>query len=101
MTPAVEPPFVAETETYIPKGTIAVREGAKVVTNDGKHIGNVEQVFTSPASNRATHFLVSKGLLVKERKLIPGEWVESFSENELRLAVSNRTIEQLPHYEYA
>jgi uncharacterized protein YrrD len=93
--------YTVETETHIPEGTIAVEEGAKVVTSDNKSIGNVEQVLTDPATNRATHFLVSHGLLHKEKKLLPVEWIASFGESELRLAVGSRIIEHLAEMEHA
>ncbi len=101
LSPNMQLPYVAETETNIPEGTVAVKEGAQVITRDSKHIGNVEQVLTSPATNRVTHFLISKGLLLKEQKMVPIEWVDSFGEDKLRLAVGSRIIEQLPAYQPA
>ncbi len=100
-SPNTELPYIAETETHIPADTVAVREGARVITRDRKHIGNVEQVLTSSMSNRATHFLVSKGLLLKEKKMVPVEWVDKFGENNVRLAVGAGVIETLPDHEHA
>ncbi|MDE3088955.1 MAG: PRC-barrel domain-containing protein [Chloroflexota bacterium] len=101
LTPLAQLPYVAETETNIPEGTVALKEGAKVITRDGKHIGNVEQVLTSPRADRATHFLISKGLLLKEKKMVPVEWIEKFGEDKVRLAVGSRIIQQLPEYQHA
>lgn len=99
--PFAQLPYVAETETNIPEGTVAVKEGAKVITRDGKRIGNVEQVLASPAATQATHLLISKGLLLKEKKIVPVEWIESFGEDKVRLAVGSRIIQQLPEYQPA
>ncbi len=65
------PRVVRETHLNIPDDTVALKEGARVVSDDGKEVGHVEQVLTSPPGDRITHFLISKGLLVKERRLIP------------------------------
>ena len=80
----------------IPADTVAVREGARVITRDRRHIGNVEQVITRSMSNRATHFLVSKGLAPKEKKMVPVEWIDKFGENKVRLAAGTGVIESLP-----
>src|SRR5687767_10443263 len=65
------PDQVAETETSIPEGRVAISEGAQVVSADDKHIGNVEQLIADSESNTVTHFVVGKGFLLKEHKLVP------------------------------
>ena len=35
------PPYVIRTERQIPEGTVALEEGAKVVSSDGEHVGTV------------------------------------------------------------
>jgi len=92
-------PTIERTERHIPEETVPVIVGAKVVNAEGEHVGDVEEVLTDPAADRATHFLVSKGLLLKERKLIPTQWVSDFSEDEIRLAVGSGMLEDLPEYE--
>ncbi|MGH2523118.1 MAG: DUF2171 domain-containing protein, partial [Anaerolineales bacterium] len=97
--PAVPPPgYTVAVKENIPEETVALKEGAKVVSRDGKHVGNVERVFTDPEADRATHFLVSKGLLLKEHKMIPADWVSSVSEDEIHLAVGSRLLEGLREY---
>ena len=91
-----QPAYVAETRTNIPQDTVAVVEGAKVITRDGKHVGNVEQVLTDSRADRVTHFLIARGLLKKEKKLIPAGWLDRLGEDELRLAVGSNTVERLP-----
>src|SRR5579859_1258896 len=90
-----QPKYVKEVEQHIPAGTVALKEGATVVAADGKHVGHVERVITESPPDRATHLLVSKGLISKERKLIPITWVNIFSEDEVHLTVEPRQLEAL------
>jgi uncharacterized protein YrrD len=89
------------TRLNIPSDTVAVKEGAKVVSSDGKQVGHVEQVLTSPPGDHVTHFLISKGLLVKEKRLIPTVWVNLFTEDEIDLVIKSSTVEKLPVIEPA
>jgi uncharacterized protein YrrD len=89
---------IAQIEQNIPEGTIAMKEGAKAITTEGKHVGNVEGVFTDLPEERATHLLISKGLLSKERKLIPITWVTIMGEDEVHLAVKEEALEDLGVY---
>jgi len=93
------PPYVVETERNIPDGTVALKEGAKVISADDEHVGDVEVMLTDPQENRVTHLVISKGLLLKERKLIPTSWVSIVMSNEIHLAVGSSVIEGLRDYE--
>lgn len=93
------PPYVAETERNIPEGTVALKDGAKVISSDDEHVGNVETILTDPQENRATHLVISRGLLSKEKKLIPTSWVAIVMSNEIHLAVDAQLIEALREYE--
>src|ERR1051325_7291461 len=61
----------AQTTRNIPADTVPLKEGADVISADDQHVGNIERVFIDSKSHRATHFLISQGTLLKERKLIP------------------------------
>jgi uncharacterized protein YrrD len=87
--------FVIQTEQNIPAGTVAMKEGAKVMTAEGKHVGNVERVLADVAADRATYLLVSTGLLTREKKLIPITWVSTLAEDEVHLRVKRDSVEQL------
>jgi uncharacterized protein YrrD len=94
-------PFEApgtETELNIPEDTIAMKEGAEVISADGDHVGKVERVLVDPRDDRATHFIISKGLLFKENKLIPMSWVRSVEEDQVNLAIRSRILQELPDY---
>ncbi len=90
------PPVLKETHLNIPHDTIALKEGARVVSLDDKAVGHVEQVLTSPPGDHVTHFLVVKGLLNKERRLIPAGWADRLEEDEVHLAITSNTVEKLP-----
>lgn len=93
-----EPPVEKREDENIPRGTVAVQEGAKVLTSDSKHIGDVEKVFVDPESTKATHFLIGKGLLIKEQKLIPVDWVKTYTEKEVYLSLDEAFVQKLPDY---
>ncbi len=94
----LQPEFVARVQKNIPDGTVAVREGARVVSRDGKHVGDVEEIFTDPTSNRMTHIVISQGVLFKDRKLIPTNWIKAESEEEVSLTVETEVVNNLPEY---
>lgn len=93
------PEFVLKTDQDIPEGTVALEEGAKVISRDGEHVGNVEQVITESQENRVSHFVISEGLLLKERKLVPAVWVTNVAEDEIHLSVGSSLFERLPEYQ--
>jgi hypothetical protein len=87
------------TTQNIPADTIPLREGVDVISSDGKHVGDVERLFVEPDSARATHFVMSQGLLFKDRKLVPAHWVKSADEDKVHLTVTSSVLERLPSYE--
>jgi uncharacterized protein YrrD len=93
------PPPETETTRNIPDNTVPLKEGSNVISVDDKHVGDVERLFVEPDSGRATHFVISHGLLLKERKLVPAHWVRTVDEKEVHLTVSARLLERLPAYE--
>jgi len=95
----IMPDYVLQTETSIPEGRIAIAEGARVISADEKHIGNVEQVIADSDSNKVTHFVVGKGFLLKEHKLVPAFWVTKVEEEKIHLSVEAPLFERLPDYE--
>lgn len=89
----------AETKRNIPEDTIPLREGTDVISSDGEHVGDVERLIVEPDSNRATHFLISQGLLFKDRKMVPAHWVKTVEEEKVHLGVSARLLERLPAFQ--
>lgn len=95
MVPVHDGRMTTRIEQNIPEGTVAMKEGAKVVSADGKLVGVVERVLAEPTAEQITNLLVSKGFLVRNAKLIPIQWVMSMGEEEVRLRVSSASVEDL------
>ena len=100
-TVPTEPPYIVDTERNIPEKTVALKEGAEVISVDDEHVGDVELVLTEPEADRVTHFVISHGLLLKERKLIPYQWVSRIDEERVYLVVGSHLLENLPEYQMA
>jgi uncharacterized protein YrrD len=87
------------TQRNIPEDTVPLKEGADVMSSDGKHIGDVERLLVDPNTNQVTHFVISQGLFFKDRKLVPAHWVRSVNEEQVQLVVASELLEQLPSHE--
>jgi uncharacterized protein YrrD len=96
---SVKTPYVPRTTENIPEGTTALEKGAKVITSDGENAGSLEQIFVDANSGRATHILVAKGLLSKERKAVPTWWISIVMADEVHLSIDADFLERLPDYE--
>ena len=86
-------------EQNIPEGTVALKEGAEVISADGEHVGDIERVFTDGNTNRATHLVISKGLLFKSKKLVPTSWVATTEEDKVELNLGTYALDNLPSFE--
>jgi len=67
-----------------------LRKGVKVISNDGQKIGILEHVITDPKNDNVTHLVISSGLLIKKRKLIPAYWLGDVLEDQVQLSVGSR-----------
>jgi uncharacterized protein YrrD len=90
------PALTTETRRTIPEELVALKEGAQVISDDNKHVGNVESVLTEPANLNVSHFIVSHGLLSKTRKSIPMQWVKILDEDAIHLSFEAQEFETLP-----
>jgi uncharacterized protein YrrD len=98
--PAVPVELDTRSEPSIPEGRVAISEGAPVISADDKHVGDVEQVIMSSDVNSVTHFVIGKGFLLKEHKLVPAFWASSMDDdNKIRLSVDSSLFDRLPDYE--
>lgn len=88
-----------EMKLNIPDEAVVVSAGTRVVSADDKQVGTLEQVLTEPQADRATHFVVSEGLPLKSRKLLPAAWVGSILDDEIYLTVKARAVNDLHEYE--
>jgi len=87
--------YTTETVQNIPEGTVAMKEGAKVISADGEHIGNVERVLADASVAQVTHLMISKGILTKEVKLIPTKWILKIGEDNVYLNETRDSIERM------
>lgn len=88
-----------EVEQNIPDHTVGLAEGAQVLSADGETLGEVTRVVMDASSARASHIVVSKGWLFKERKLIPTSWINQMEEETVHLSINQPFFDQLPAFE--
>jgi len=94
-----KPRYVHKTEANLPEGTVALEEGAMVVSKDGEEVGSIERVIVETSENLATHFVVCKGLLFKEYKLIPTIWISNVTDDKVYLLIGSSTLDKLIDYQ--
>ncbi len=87
-------------ERNVPDDAIALNEGAEVYSYDGEHVGEIESVYTTDEENRITHFVISRGLLFEDYKLIPMFWVTKTEEEKVQLGVPSDTLRDLPDHAF-
>jgi len=91
---AVPPTETTRIEQNIPDGTVALKEGARVISAEGKHIGNVESVLADPEVDQVTHLKISTGMFAREKRLIPINWVMIVGEDEVHLRVNKAKVQE-------
>lgn len=87
--------YVTQVDQNIPEATVALKEGAKVITADGQHVGKVERILADLSQDQVTHLLISRGMFPKETKLIPMEWVMTMTDDEVYLGVEEHFVDEL------
>jgi uncharacterized protein YrrD len=90
---------VPQVERNIPEDSIPLKEGAPVYTADREHIGDIERLLVDNMSQRVTHLVISRGLLLKSEKLIPEAWIKHVEEDKVMLGVGSNFVEGLPDFE--
>ncbi len=93
LTPDSTETYTTEMVQNIPEGMVAMKEGAKVISADGEHIGNVERVLADASVAQITHLMISRGILTKEVKLIPTKWILKIGEDNVYLNETRDSIE--------
>lgn len=91
-------PLQEKVDTNIPQGTVALKEGSRVITLDGKTAGKVSKVLVDPENQRVTHLVISEGSLFTDQKQVPVTWIQEVVNDEVHLAVHSRVFQQLPSY---
>lgn len=95
--PIMPPPPQTLPQTFenIPNSEVALRIGAKVMASDEDRVGSVESVYTDD-SGAVTHIVISEGLLLKSRKVIPTAWIDRVTEDAIYLGVTADLLKRLP-----
>jgi sporulation protein YlmC with PRC-barrel domain len=96
--PVQGPTVITQIKRTISEELIALKEGARVISSEGAHVGHVEQVLTDPETGRVNQLIISHGLLTKTRKSLPIEWVKMLDDNEILLNVGAHHLDELPEY---
>lgn len=92
-------PYEVEEKEQIPQGTVALKEGAKVISKDGKEVGKVEKVLTEDEKERVTGLLITKGVFNREKKMIPANWIGRIKEDGVELTVASDFVESLKDFQ--
>ena len=87
--------YVTQVNQNIPEGTVALKEGAQVITADGQHVGKIERIVADLSQDQVTHLLISRGMFPKETKLIPMERVRTMTDDEVYLGVEEHFVDEL------
>jgi sporulation protein YlmC with PRC-barrel domain len=95
--PKIPPPGTeVEVEKNVPESTVALKEGARVVAEDGAEVGSLVRIMADEATGRAISFLVAHG---SGHKAIPADWIGEVKEKEVSLLVDGGVVDQMADYE--
>jgi uncharacterized protein YrrD len=71
-----------------------------VLTGGGTEIvGHIDQIVVNPQTNEPTHFVVRKGFLLNEDKVIPMSLVGKLREDRVVLQDGFEDLESLPNFD--
>jgi sporulation protein YlmC with PRC-barrel domain len=87
-----------EVEQNVPDTTVALKEGARVLAEDGSAVGNLVRI-VADATGAATHFIITGGSLGQAHRAIPAAWIGDVKEREVTLLVGADVLDQLGDYE--
>ena len=99
LAPGGDVRYIQIVEENIPESAITLEEGMRVFTSDGDDVGQVEKIFTNPETRDVTHIQTSEGLIFKDQKLIPTQWIDTVRDDRIDLAISSDVINRLPEAE--
>lgn len=75
------------------------RKDTPVYTANGKHVGSLDRVVIDPANKEITHVVVSRGILFAEDHVIPVEFIETATADEVRLSSEVGDPQTLPLFQ--
>ena len=77
------------------------RKGLRVYSADPHEIGRITRVVLNPDSKQVTHIVVRRGGLFSEDRVIPIEWFDAASTDQMRLREKAITLESLAKFQTA
>ena len=85
-------PRFVQSQQVTPEGSVALEEGAHVISKDDKHIGNLDRVILEPSDHHVTHIVVSEGFFLKEKKLVPAHWISEVEKDKVHFNSLVRSV---------
>lgn len=82
----------SETGSLATLNAILLRDGVKVRSSDGLDVGDVETVATGSDATTITFLHVARGLMGRERHLVPITWVSHIGDDVVHLNVAESTV---------
>ncbi|HHX40745.1 MAG TPA: hypothetical protein GX715_12340 [Armatimonadetes bacterium] len=95
--PSIVPEPNVEGTRNVPEGSMVVSADLDVVCGD-EVIGHIDGVVTDAAGDHATHLIVERGLLRRDRHLVPVERVREVTDSRVRLECDARGLAAYPRY---
>jgi sporulation protein YlmC with PRC-barrel domain len=86
-----------QVERQIPDESIALEAGSQVFGSDGRPLGQVERMTTTPAGSAAYFIVRARSMLRRNRKAIPSQWIQRLNETSITLVISSTMFDQLPN----
>lgn len=77
---------------------IELRLNAPVSTNDDKNAGRIDRVILDPGTQRVTHIVVQKGLLLSRDIVVPLGALAGSTDRGVQLGVSADELEEMPDF---
>ena len=92
-----KPLYYKKTHRNIPADAVALEEGADVTDTEGEHVGTIEDIYAEEKTFKITHVLVSTGMIKKDKKLVPVDWIKDIVDDAVQLHINTRVFENLPN----
>ncbi len=85
------------THTGVPEEATPLGRGTRVSCRDGR-MGRLDHVLLDPESGAVRALVVRKGHLLTKDVIVPADWIETVTEEEIVLAADRALLEKLPEY---
>ena len=74
------------------------KKGADIYSSVGERIGQLQRVVLDQETNRISHLVIEKGILVKEDKVIPIGLVQDQEEGRIGLSITAEELKEFPAF---